>query len=309
MSKKNKITLKQYHKINCVDDIINITENIDEMFAYDCNWLIKSDVWENDDTFLILNYSFDTEKSNIQIEKIIKTHSILIDRKEDWLKFQSWFLLKYPQKYNRFNISIDKIETELLKTEFKEKYIIKKFEEIKDCILYDVNSPLVDFILKGAHSENAIIPSPCHSMHQLYEYFDILELYNAEKYLKSLLNNKAMEKSDISNSEFDVENLNEPIESIPIDRVNHKIILLHKIGVINFIAEKYYENNKGSNLAKLLGSLFNSDKKEIETIRKTLSYLDIKDNKNNPENKTSLKAVKKYLLDFGIDLPEFNEID
>ena len=32
MSKKNKITLKQYHKINCVDDIINITENIDLIF-------------------------------------------------------------------------------------------------------------------------------------------------------------------------------------------------------------------------------------------------------------------------------------
>ena len=61
-------------------------------------------------------------------------------------------------------------------------------------------------------------------------------------------------------------------------------------------------------MAKLIGSLFNADEIELETIRKTLTYLDT-NNKKNPENETSLKKVKQYLLDFDINLPDLDKID
>ena len=93
-----------------------------------------------------------------------------------------------------------------------------------------------------------------------------------------------------------------------IDKISHKIILLHKTGVLNFIADKYYSGIKGNSMAKLIGSLFNADEIELETIRKTLTYLDT-NNKKNPENETSLKKVKQYLLDFDINLPDLDKID
>ena len=93
-----------------------------------------------------------------------------------------------------------------------------------------------------------------------------------------------------------------------IDKISHKIILLHKTGVLNFIADKYYSGIKGNSMAKLIGSLFNADEIELETIRKTLTYLDT-NNKKNPENETSLKKVKQYLLDLGINLPDLDKID
>lgn len=301
-------SLEQYRQITNIEDIIRITENFDCNFIYDCNWT-TSGADQILSSNLILNHPIDSIKK-----------SILIDNDNDWYKFQNWFILEFPPYFYTYYISMDDIKGNLFNTEFKRKFIADKLEEVRKIIAEIKNDDtdcfkkriFIDCILESRHLRYPVIPFPCEGINDLLDYYEILELHKVEQYLDSLINLSDPELINLNNDTLfiyeNAENFNEK-DRILIDKVSHKILLLHKMGVLNFIVEKYYHNQKGTELAKLLGSLFNSDKSEIETIRKTLSFLDHKKHKNNPENKTSLKAVKQLLLEFGIDLTELHLID
>ncbi len=89
------------------------------------------------------------------------------------------------------------------------------------------------------------------------------------------------------------------IDLIVFERLSHKLVYLHEIGVYDFLADKYKGLDK-TPFANLVASMSGiTDPKEIENLRKCISYIGIKDTKN-PINKKSLNAVRAELLKIGI---------
>lgn len=82
-----------------------------------------------------------------------------------------------------------------------------------------------------------------------------------------------------------------------LDKTAHKIVLLHEIGVIDFLEKRYSYLSK-ADFAKLICNVIGMEKK-ITTVTKTLRYLGHKDQRN-PINDKSLREVQALLSSFGI---------
>ncbi|MDN3689651.1 hypothetical protein [Cyclobacterium jeungdonense] len=87
-----------------------------------------------------------------------------------------------------------------------------------------------------------------------------------------------------------------------LDIVGHKIALLYELGIIDLIDARFKEDGAetDTNKAKLIGTILDCpNPKMVETIRKTLSYLGLRSNKN-PINSRSKKTVEAILKDLGL---------
>jgi hypothetical protein len=90
-----------------------------------------------------------------------------------------------------------------------------------------------------------------------------------------------------------------PIESLVIDKANHKILILYELGVLDHLKNKYstLAIDSNTNLSKLLVPLLNE---KFETIRKALENLH-QGKRKSVINKNSVRKVKSELNKLGID--------
>jgi hypothetical protein len=86
-------------------------------------------------------------------------------------------------------------------------------------------------------------------------------------------------------------------ESVEFTRESHKILLLQKLGIIDFLKKKYNPKSN-TQLANILGAICDiDDKKTISNIRKNISYLDAGHKKSivNDKSQTAVEIVIKKL--------------
>ncbi|MFD2200178.1 hypothetical protein [Shivajiella indica] len=194
---------------------------------------------------------------------------------------------------------------------------LEKIEDLKDRLIF-LNSQLEIYESKiGGISRVKIIQGP-------YEW-DL-------KFIDSVLYHKAMNfeipekgafitlkvENDLLNASIAhkvirriedlIESINSEINLSPtltleeLRYLSHKITLLYELGIIDLLKQRLQESNNltATNLANLIGIIIdNNQKKDVNSIRKALSYIET-NNKKNPINADSIKAVKKILIDLDL---------
>lgn len=152
-------------------------------------------------------------------------------------------------------------------------------------IRYNIDSEftLKGYTAKGYHMENMrymikdgklIFRNP-----KIYEFLD-----HRESYLGSMKDNS---DSDLETSFSE------------LSYHSHKIVLLEKLGIVDFLKEKYNLNYANTDLAKVIKGIPSFDEYSTEQIRNNL-----KDLQNNPSRvmtDNALKKVKQLFIEMGID--------
>jgi len=94
-------------------------------------------------------------------------------------------------------------------------------------------------------------------------------------------------------------NKTEQIEPLELERVSHKVLILHELGILDHLKQTYsvLTIDSDTNLSKLLTPLLGDN---IETIRAALKNLNTRTTKTII-NKTSVRKVKAELTKLGIE--------
>ncbi len=107
----------------------------------------------------------------------------------------------------------------------------------------------------------------------------------------------------------------ETIEAVEIDKISdslsHKILLLHELGVVEYLQKEFFHAQQtlrnGTDLANLLSNIIGEPTKS-ETIRKHLSGIHSK-GKDSIVTNPGIKEVKKFLSQFNMPLKRLKEKD
>ena len=134
-----------------------------------------------------------------------------------------------------------------------------------------------------------------------------IHLLRLRKQLTLWVNEKRSELNEIDGLEIatvpqpEVREVEE-IDPVVFEKVSHKLVYLHEIGVYDFLKDKYKTLYKTPiKFAELLASVMGIvEPKEIENLRKCIGYIETT-NKKNPINDLSLKKVRAELLKLGIE--------
>ena len=134
-----------------------------------------------------------------------------------------------------------------------------------------------------------------------------IHLLRLRKQLTLWVNEKRSELNEIDGLEIatvpqtEVREVEE-IDPVVFEKVSHKLVYLHEIGVYDFLKDKYKTLYKTPiKFATLLASVMGIvEPKEIENLRKCIGYIETT-NKKNPINDLSLKKVRVELLKLGIE--------
>lgn len=91
-----------------------------------------------------------------------------------------------------------------------------------------------------------------------------------------------------------------PAEQIELKEKSHKIVLLHELGIIEYLKNKYYTLTSGNkDLSTLLSAITDMN---YETIRKGITEYKVKGNKGNVFTENAIKSVNKILIEVKIPL-------
>lgn len=157
--------------------------------------------------------------------------------------------------------------------------------EGRDIIDYDTGYPInrhyVDDILRDCQN-----PKYDNFIRHVSQLHDLLII--------SLTN--VLEEAKIEDMESESASSKEVISQLNID--GHKLVLLHELGIIEFLRTKYYTQTSGiSDLANLLSAITNLN---AETIRKGITEYKLKGKRGNVFTGNAIKNVNKVLLDVKI---------
>lgn len=90
-----------------------------------------------------------------------------------------------------------------------------------------------------------------------------------------------------------------------LEKIPHLLTLLYELGIIEVINQRFKAEGKdtATNKARLIGTIIGkTDKKAVEQIRKYLSVIEIKGNPKSPINDSSIKEVRKILMEYGLQI-------
>lgn len=94
------------------------------------------------------------------------------------------------------------------------------------------------------------------------------------------------------------------------DKTVHKILLLHELGVLDYLTDKYFSSKQtirtNTDLAKLIATIISDPKPD--TVRKCISGVNAS-GKNATATTQGIREVKKYLAGFNIDLQNLKDPD
>ena len=95
------------------------------------------------------------------------------------------------------------------------------------------------------------------------------------------------------------------------DKTAHKILLLHELGIIEYLQKEYFHpsqtDRNGTDLANIIANII-SEPTKGETIRKNISGI-LSRGKDNIMTKSAVAEVKKFLITFNIPLKRIKDKD
>ncbi len=94
------------------------------------------------------------------------------------------------------------------------------------------------------------------------------------------------------------------------NKTAHKILLLHELGILDYLTEKYFSAKQtirtNTDLAKLISSIISDP--NPDTVRKCITGIN-SDGKNSITTKQGIREVKRYLAAFDINLQTLKDPD
>ena len=211
-----------------------------------------------------------------------------------------WFVFEYPEGYNRIEIALG--FEDYFYSDSENPYEVYN-EYLAEIDRYPFEAKIDSFCLPYLfESEMNRVNGDAGDL-----YVDgatpVIKMIKLKKQVNDWIAEKRKELAELMGEQTPntgvIQVVEAEIDPIVFERLSHKLVYLHEIGVYDFLAAKYKGLDK-TPFATLVASMSGiTDPKEIENLRKCISYIGIKDTKN-PINKTSLKAVRAELLKIGI---------